>query len=68
MLSSLLASLIFLLVVGCIAYLLFWAIGKIGLPEPFSKIAMVIVVIFVVIVLLDFLLGFTGQPFTHRWR
>ncbi len=52
--------LIYLVVWGLIIYVLFWAIGRIGLPEPFGKIATVILVLLTVIILLDLLLGFTG--------
>lgn len=59
---SLLGLLVYIVIVGLIFYVLFWAIGKIGLPEPFGKIATVILVLAVVIVLLNLLLGLTGSP------
>lgn len=49
--------LLYLIVWGLIFYVLWWALGKIALPEPFSKIATVILVLFIVIVLLNLLLG-----------
>jgi hypothetical protein len=48
--------LITIIILGVIAYLVFWALGRIGLPEPFNKIALVILVLIVVIVLLRLLL------------
>jgi hypothetical protein len=61
--SSLLLTLFVKLVIaGLIFYVLFWALGKIGLPEPFSKIALVVLVLIIVIYLLDLLLGLSGVP------
>ncbi len=56
-LSSLLHVLILILVVGGVCYLLWWFIG---LPEPFSKIARVIVAVVAVLFLINLLLGFVG--------
>ncbi len=52
--------LIYLVVWGLILYVLWWGIGKIGLPEPFGKIATVVLVLLTVIILIDLLTGFTG--------
>lgn len=49
--------LVYVVVWGLIFYVLWWALGKLGLPEPFAKIATVILVLFIVIVLLNLLLG-----------
>lgn len=49
--------LLYVVVWGLIFYVLWWALGKLGLPEPFAKIATVILVLFIVIVLLNLLLG-----------
>ena len=57
--------LITLVVVGLICWLLLWAVGYIGLPEPFAKVATVIIVLFAVIYLITILLpliGTTGLP------
>lgn len=57
MLISLLVSIV---VVGLIVWLLFWGLGEIGLPEPFNKIARVVIVLFAVIYLLQLLLPLAG--------
>lgn len=55
-----------LVIGGLIAYLLLWAIAKIGLPDPFSKIAIAIVVLVIVVFLIDILLGMGGHPL-FKW-
>ncbi len=64
-LSSIGPALLYLVVAGLIIWLLYWAIGKVGLPEPFAKIANVILVVVTVIILLNFLLGFFGHSFVQ---
>jgi uncharacterized membrane protein YwzB len=58
--EGLIQILIYLVVWGLILYVLWWGLGKIGLPEPFNKIAVVVLVLISVIVLVNLLLGFTG--------
>ena len=48
---------VYLVIVGLIFYLLFWAIGAIGLPEPFSKVATALIVLVAVIYLIGLLTG-----------
>lgn len=45
----------YLVIWGLILYVLWWALGKIGLPEPFNKIALVVLVLLTVVVLLNLL-------------
>jgi hypothetical protein len=59
---SLIDLLIYLVLWGLVLYVLWWAIGKIGLPEPFGKIATVILVVITVLVLLGPLLGYVEVP------
>lgn len=60
--DTLIHVLIYLVVWGLILYVCWWAIGRVGLPEPFAKIATVVLVLITVVVLLNLLLGFTGTP------
>ena len=55
--------LIYLVVWGLVLYVLWWAIGALALPEPFSKIATVLLVVLTVAVLLNLLFGFVATPF-----
>ena len=48
-LEAMLPILIKLIIAALIAYVVFWALGKIGLPEPFGKIALVIIVLIVAV-------------------
>lgn len=54
---TLLALLISLVIWGLIFYLLWWGIGMVGLPEPFSKVATVILVVASIIVVIGLLTG-----------
>lgn len=56
--DSLLQGLIYLVIVGLIAWLIWWFIGYIGLPAPFDKVARVIVALVVLVLLIQFLLRF----------
>ena len=64
--SALMAILLQLVIFGLIAWVLWWGLAKIGLPEPFNKIATVILVVVIVIFLVNLLLGLGGHPLV-RW-
>jgi hypothetical protein len=65
--SALLSWLVYLVVAGLVFWLLWWFIGYIGLPEPFNKVARVIIALFAVVFLINLLLGIGGHPLI-RWR
>ena len=48
-LAAMLPILIKIVIAALIAYVAFWALGKIGLPEPFGKVALVIIVLIVAV-------------------
>lgn len=50
-----------IVVVGLIAWLLIWAIGAIGIPEPFNKVVRVLIIVFSVLYLLNILLSLGGH-------
>lgn len=54
-LEAMLPILIKLIVAGLIAYVAFWGVSKIGLPEPFGKIILAIIVLIIVIYLITLL-------------
>lgn len=58
--NALINGLIWLIVVGLVAWLLWWLISYVGLPEPFNKIARVLVAVVAVILIIRFLLKITG--------
>jgi len=61
-LEGLVELVIYLAIVGGILWLLLWLIGYIGLPEPFSKVAKIIIMVVGVLILINVLLGFAGHP------
>lgn len=69
--NLLLHLLVNIIVIGLVCWLLWWLIGYIGLPEPFNKIARVLVAVVAVIFLLNIVLGLgggaMGGPFI-RWH
>jgi uncharacterized protein YhhL (DUF1145 family) len=64
--SVFVSFLIYLIVGGLICYLLWWLIGFINLPEPFAKVARIIVAVVAVLFLINLLLGLVGTPLV-RW-
>lgn len=65
--SSLVSFIIWLMVIGLVFYLLWWLVGYVGLPEPFNKIARVIIAVVAVLLLINVLLGMAGTPMI-RWK
>lgn len=63
-----LSLLIYLVIWGLILYVLWWGLGKVALPEPFNKIAMVVLVLITIIVLLNILFGFAGGVPQVNWK
>lgn len=64
--SAVVSALIWIIVLGIVFWLLFWLIGYVGLPEPFNKVARVILAVAAVIVLINCLLMLAGHPII-RW-
>lgn len=60
--DGLVNALVWLVVAGIIVWLLWWALGVINPPEPFKKVATVIIVLATVIVLINILLTLVGKP------
>lgn len=63
--SAVVNVLIWIIVLGVVFWLLFWLIGYVGLPEPFNKVARVILAVAAVIVLINCLLMLAGHPIIH---
>lgn len=61
--QSLVNLIIWLIVAGLIYWTFNWALTKIALPEPFAKIAQVILVLIVAIMIVNALLGLAGHAF-----
>jgi hypothetical protein len=62
-LSAAVYVLVYLLIAGLVFYLLWWLIGYVGLPEPFAKVANIVLAILAVFVIIGILLSLVGgQP------
>ncbi len=61
--NSIVSALIWLICMGLVFYLLWWLISYIALPEPFAKVARVILALAAVILLINILLSIAGHPF-----
>jgi hypothetical protein len=63
--ETLLAAFVWLVIGGLIYWIADWGLKKIGLPEPFAKIATVLLVLIVLAVVINALLTLVGKPFIH---
>lgn len=59
---NLLNLLVLIVIVGLVFYLLYWLIGVIALPEPFHKVAVVILSLAAVVFLIGILTGQVSLP------
>jgi hypothetical protein len=64
--ESVVNAVIWIVVAALIYFVVMWGIEKIGIPEPFHKIAIALVVLMVVVLLVNALLTIAGHPFI-RW-
>jgi hypothetical protein len=59
---SIINLIITIILLGLVFYILFWLLGKVGLPEPFNKVALVLIALAAAIVLLSVLFGKLRLP------
>lgn len=57
---------LYLIIAGLVFYLLDWLIRYVGIPEPFAKVARVILAVAAVFILIYALLGLAGGPSLFR--
>lgn len=61
--SAAVSIILYLIIAGLIFWLLWWLIGYCGLPEPFNKVARVILAVLAVFVCIGILLSLgSGTP------
>lgn len=60
--STIVNVVIWLLVAGVIFWLLNWLIDYVGVPEPFHKVAKVVIAIVAVLLIVNALLALAGRP------
>jgi len=61
--DQLLHAVVWVIIAGVIFWLVNWLITYAGVPEPFNKVAKVIVAIVAVVFLVNALLTIVGKPF-----
>ncbi len=62
-LSAVVSIVIYLIVAGLICWLLIWLIDYCGIPEPFNKVAKIIMAILAVLLVIGALISIVnGQP------
>jgi hypothetical protein len=60
--SAVVSVVVYLIVAGLIFWLLWWLVGYIAPPEPFRKVANVVLAILGVLVVCSILLSLVGGP------
>lgn len=60
--DSLIHAVIVLVIVGLVLWLLSYLVSAVGLPEPFAKVAKVIILVIGVLFLINLLLSLIGHP------
>lgn len=65
--GSLVSLLITVIVVGLIAYLLWWLVAYVGLPAPFDKVCRVLIALAAVLFLINAILQVTGNGGFIKW-
>ena len=61
--SQLLNVVVWVIVAGVVFFLVNWLIDYCAIPDPFNKVAKVIVAVVAVIILINALLTLAGRPF-----
>lgn len=61
--NDLFRALLWIVGLGLITWVLWWFIGYVGLPEPFNKVARVLVALVAIIVLIKIIIQICGSPF-----
>ncbi len=60
MIESLLTLIIIAVIVGLVVALAFWVLGELGVPDPFARIARVLIVVLACVILLYYALPMLG--------
>jgi hypothetical protein len=62
-LTAVVTILVYLIIAGLVFWLLWWLVGYVALPEPFNKVARVVLAIAAVLVIIGILLSLvSGVP------
>lgn len=63
--DGLIRAVIVLVIVGLVLWLLSYLVSAVGLPEPFAKVAKVIILVIGVLFLINLLLSLIGHGFIN---
>lgn len=66
--SFLLSLFVTIVIAGLVFWLLWWFIDFVGLPEPFNKVARVLIGLFAIIFVLSLLIAGPSHPILGNWR
>ena len=61
-LDAVVSAVLYLIIAGIVFYLLHWLIGYVGVPEPFGRVARVVLAVAAVVVVIAILLNLVGRP------
>lgn len=59
---DIISLIVYFVIVGLVFWCVWWFLGYVGLPEPFNKVARVILGLIALVIVLNFLLSFIGAP------
>lgn len=65
MVGTLISLVIYLIIIGLIFYVLWWALSQMPLPEPFGTVARVLLVLVAVLIVVYLLLGLVPSGGLH---
>ena len=65
--SAVINVIVTLVIVALIYFVADWGLKKIALPEPFGKVAMVLLVLLAVVFIINSLMGLTSSGPFIRW-
>ena len=60
MIAGLIHLVIFVIIIGLVCWLLLWAIDAVGIPEPFHRVARVLIILVGCLAVILLLLQFAG--------
>ena len=61
-LSEMVVWVIYLVIIGLVFWAVLWFINYVGIPEPFNKVAKVIVGLVALLVVVNLLMSIAGHP------
>lgn len=65
-LNTIVKTIVYLIVAGLIFWLLWWLVHFVGLPQPFAKVADVVLAIAAVLTIIGVLLQLAGYPIIKK--